>query len=143
MLFVGGIYDVFTSEGIEKIKLVLNTAKVNGDGGDVPENDIEAILHAISACSVCKNFIHIADNQATPRDMILLERVTKPVKVIICKSEGSIVVNPKLLDIAHRTGGSLHTLTSDVETLTNVKIGDIIRIGVGTYRLDPNGFVRI
>ena len=118
-------------------------AKANGDGGDGPENDIEAILHTISKCSSCQNIIHIADNGATPRDLILLHHVTKPIKVIVCKLSSTSFVNPKLLDIAHRTGGSLHTLDSDTETLTGMKIGDTIQVGRGIYRLDANGFVRI
>ena len=79
----------------------------------------------------------------TPRDLILLKKVSKPIKVIICKLSTSSFVNPKLLDIAYKTGGSLHTLTTDIETLVSLKPGDILRVGVGIYRLDANGFVRI
>lgn len=122
---------------------VLNTAKANGNGGDTPENDIEAILHAISRCKTCENIIHIADNGATPRDLILLNQVSKPIKVIICKLLSSDGVNPKLLDVAYKTGGSLHTLNEDIEILSSLTIGTIIRIGTGTYRLEATGFVRI
>jgi len=48
-----------------------------------------------------------------------------------------------LLDVAYKTGGSLHTLDSDIETLGSLKVGDTIRVGAGTYRLDATGFVRI
>ena len=121
----------------------LKTAKANGGGGDGPENDIEAILYTITNCPKCENIIHIADNGATPRDLILLNKVTKPIKVIVCKLAASSLVNPKLLDIAYRTGGSLHTLDSDIETLGSLKVGDTIRVGAGTYQLSATGFVRI
>lgn len=134
---------MYTSEGIAKVLSTLDTAKRNGNGGDSPENDIEAILYTITRCPTCHNIIHIADNGATPRDLILLPQVTKPIKVIVCKLSSTNLVNPKLLDIAYRTGGSLHTLDSDIETLAGLKIGDTIRVGLGLYRLDANGFVRI
>lgn len=142
-MHVGGIYGIYSSEGIDKVLAMLNLAKTNGDGGDSPENDIEAILHIQSKCLSCQNIIHIADNGATPRDLILLPQVTKPIKVIVCKLSSTNFVNPKLLDIAHRTGGSLHTLDSDTETLVGMKIGDTVRVGLGIYRLDATGFVRI
>ncbi|CAF1004304.1 unnamed protein product [Adineta steineri] len=137
----GGIYGVHTSEGIAKVLATLNTAKTNGHGGDGPENDIEAILYAIANCSTCENIIHIADNGVTPRDLILLNRVTKPIKVIVCKLSAGTPINPKLLDVAHKTGGSLHTLDSDVESLGSLKVGDTLRIGSGVYRLDATGFI--
>lgn len=116
---------------------------MNGGGGDGPENDIEAILYAISNCSGCENIIHIADNGATPRDMILLNQVKKPVKVLVCKLSSGSTVNPKLLDIAYRTGGSLHTFDTDVETLRSLEVGDTIQVGSGNYRLTATGFQRI
>ncbi|CAF4489681.1 unnamed protein product [Rotaria socialis] len=139
----GGIYSVYTNEGITKVKEILNTAKRNGGGGDIPENDIEAIIYTLSTCPTCKNIIHIADNGATPRDMILLNQVTKPIKVLVCKLGANSFVNPKLLDIAYKTGGSLHTLNMDIETLKSLKVGDTIQVGDGTYRLTVNGFVRV
>ncbi len=106
-----------TNEGIEKVLATLNTAKRNGGGGDGPKNDIEAILYTIPNCSTCENIIHIADNGATTRDLILLNKVTKPIKVIVCKLASGTLVNEKLLDVDYKTGGSLHTLDSDIETL--------------------------
>ncbi|CAF1264006.1 unnamed protein product [Rotaria magnacalcarata] len=139
----GGIYAVHTNEGIAKVLTTLDTAKKNGGGGDGPENDIEAIIYTIGNCSTCENIIHIADNQATPRDLILLDEVTKPIKVIVCKYIPGTLVNPKLLDIAYKTGGSLHTLDLDIETLGSLKVDDTIQVGTGTYRLDVTGFIRI
>ncbi|CAF4270482.1 unnamed protein product, partial [Rotaria sordida] len=41
----------------------MQAATKNGNGGDGPENDIEAILYGIKQCSTCTNLIHIAGNQ--------------------------------------------------------------------------------
>ncbi|CAF1507927.1 unnamed protein product [Rotaria sordida] len=139
----GGIYGVHTSEGIVKVLETLKTAKSSGSGGDGPENDIEAILYTIANCPTCENIIHIADNQVTPRDMSLLNKVTKPIKVIVCKLAAGTLVNEKLLDVAYKTGGSLHTLDSDIETLGSLNVNDTIKVGAGTYRLNASGFVRI
>ncbi|CAF1445624.1 unnamed protein product [Adineta steineri] len=140
--YTGGIYAIYTSEGMAKVLTTLKIAKASGDGDDTPENDIEAIIYAIANCPTCENIIHIADNDATPRDLVLLNKVTKPIKVIICNLNGSSFVNAKLLDVAYKTGGSLHTLDSDIETLGSLKIGDTINVGAGIYRLDATGFVR-
>ncbi|CAF0734214.1 unnamed protein product [Adineta steineri] len=46
-------------------------------------------------------------------------------------------------NVAKKTGSSLHTLVSDVESLGSLKVGDTLRTGSGVYRLDATGFVRI
>lgn len=128
---------------MNKVTETLEKAEMNGNGGDAPENDIEAILHTIRACPECENIIHVADNAVTPRDMSLLSQVTKPVKVLVCKLAPNDNVNPRLLDIARVTGGSVHTLEWDIDTLGTMKSGDIIRVGKGTYRLGDTEFTRI
>lgn len=42
----GGIYGV-TANDSNKVLATMQTAMKNGDGGDIPENDIEAILRGI------------------------------------------------------------------------------------------------
>jgi hypothetical protein len=117
----------------------MSLAMENGNGGDNPENDIEAILFAISKCPDCGNIIHVADNNATPRDLSLLYKVNKPVRVIVCGVKGA--VNPELLNIAYRTGGSLHTIEEDIRNLAGMSIGERVTIGGYSYRLTSYGFV--
>ncbi|CAF2954831.1 unnamed protein product [Rotaria sp. Silwood2] len=137
----GGIYGIPTTN-LNTTLAVMQAAMKNGNGGDGPENDIEAILFGIKQCPTCTNLIHIADNQVTPRDMILLSNVTLPVKVITCQLN-SYPVNPDLINIASRTGGSIHTLQQDIINLSGIPVNGTIVIGSSTYRRTVNGYVQI
>ncbi|CAF3752263.1 unnamed protein product [Rotaria sp. Silwood1] len=137
----GGIYGTPTTD-LNSVLAVMQTAMKNGNGGDTPENDIEAILYGIAQCPNCSNLIHIADNQATPRDMVLLSNVNKPVKVITCQLNSS-PVNPALLTIAAQTGGSLHTLEQDIINLSGIPVNGTIVIGRNTYQRTTSGYIRI
>lgn len=86
--------------------------------------------------------MHIADNAATPRDLKLLSSVTRPVKVLTCRVDHD-GVNPALLNIADKTGGSLHTLDEDVLRLANVPVGGKITIGRRTYQRTATGFILV
>ena len=66
--------------------------------------------------------------------------MTKPVKVLTCQVDVA-GVNPKLLDIADKTGGSLHTLDEDVVNLSGIGVGERITIGRRVYRRTSSGFV--
>jgi hypothetical protein len=57
---------------------------------DGPENNIEAILHGIKQNHRIKSVILIADNNATPRDLELLNKVRGPTRVILCGSSNGI-----------------------------------------------------
>ena len=137
----GGVYGIPTTD-LRTILATMETAMKNGNGGDGPENDIEALLYGIARYPSCSNVIHIADNQVTPRDMILLSQVTKPVKVIICQLR-STWVNPPLIDIAARTNGSIHTLEEDIVTLSGIPIGGTIATGRYVYQRTAAGYILI
>lgn len=136
----GGIYGT-NSTAISTLLRIVAIAKSNGNGGDIPENDIEAILFASSRCADCTNIIHVADNNATPRDLGLLVDVTKPVHVIVCGVTS--FVNPALIDVAYKTGGTLHTIEQDIVNLSSMRIGEHITIGEADYRLSSDGFEHV
>jgi hypothetical protein len=56
--------------------------------------------------------ILVADNSSAVKDMELLERIKKPVHIILCGSPADSMqaMQPEYLEIARRTGGTLHTL---------------------------------
>ena len=108
----GGIYAV-NATNMSEVLHIMNYAASKGNGGDDAENDIEALLYGINRCPSCKSIIHIADNAATPRDLVLLPSLkNRRIKVIPCQVSSNI--NPALMNIARQTNGSLHTLEQDI-----------------------------
>jgi len=139
----GGIYGTSSSD----LNVVLETMKAaikNGDGGDIPENDIEAIIRGLKACPTCKSIVHIADNSATPRDLILLDQVKLPVKVIVCGAKTKEDVNPGLIYIADKTHGSIHTVKEDILSVAGqFPRGKTVTIGSDIYELGYSGFKKV
>lgn len=134
---VGGIYYVKT-DSFETVKRTLVHAKNNGDGGDGPENNIEAILHGIKQNPRIKSVILIADNNATPRDLELLNKVRVPIRVILCGSSNG--VNPKYLNMVRENGGSIHTIENDLTNLSKLKDGEKLELEGRTYILKGGKF---
>lgn len=134
----GGIYSMPAGSFKEVMQLAEKTMR-SGGGGDIPENNLEAILRAIDECKDCDAIVMIADNYSSPRDMKLLPKIKKPVKVILCGAQRG--VKPDYLDIAKATGGSVHLMEQDITDLSSVKEGDVIKIGKQTYRLERDHFV--
>lgn len=134
----GGVYFTQTND-ISHIIDVMVQALQNGHGGDVPENDIEAILAGIEKYKDIEEVILIADNNSPVRDIRLTPQITKPVRVILCGVENGRI-NPQYLNIAKFTGGSVHTIEEDIENLANAQIHDILKAGSGIFRVNPKGF---
>jgi hypothetical protein len=112
----------------------------DGTGGDLIENDIEAILRAQSEFIGSQSIILVADNWDEPRDMELVDQINKPVRVVLCGARGG--VNSKYLDLARSTGGSVHVIAEDILNLAMVLEGESIEIQGKTYRLEKGRFVR-
>jgi hypothetical protein len=109
--YTGGIYqvDAFpTSRPLKYFRKVKN----KGNGGDSPENDLEAILTAIKAAPNAGSLILIADNKSCIRDFVLIEHLNQPVHVILCGAEQGI--NHQYINLAWHSGGSLHTEDLDI-----------------------------
>lgn len=133
----GGIYDI-RPKSFEEIAVLANQVVEKGTGGDEPENNVEALLYGLSVCPECEEVIMISDNWASPRDLALLKKVTKPVRVILCGTEQGI--NVEYLNIARETGGSVHTIKEDIENLLNLNEGQEIKIGKETFIIKNGKF---
>lgn len=70
----GGIYHT-GSKNIDVLEETMISAIAGGEGGDTPENDIEAIIEGLQKCPECEEVVLISDNNATPRDLELLDKV--------------------------------------------------------------------
>lgn len=136
----GGIYHV-RPKSLTELEKMMVKAIAGGTGGDTRENDMEAVLAGIEACPDCTDIILIADNNATPRDLSLLEKVGKPIHVILCGIQ--YAPNPAHLGIAWKTKGSVHTLQQDITELAKMQEGDSIKVMGQLYRIINGKLVEI
>lgn len=136
----GGIY-MFSTDNMDTLFQRAYTTIMAGDGGDTPENDVEAILAAIKKFDKAKEIILIADNWAAMRDYSLIKLINKPVKVILCGTDYGI--NPQYLDLAKETGGSIHTMNEDITTLAKTREGEKIKIGKFNFLIRGGKFVQL
>ena len=112
----GGIY-YGKADNIENLIKLYQLVMLNGNGGDGPENDLEAVIKGIEKYPDHNEVILIADNQSCVRDMELLQYIEEPIRVIICGYNNKSSINPQYIKIAEQTGGSLHTIELDIENI--------------------------
>ncbi|HLP14007.1 MAG TPA: leucine-rich repeat domain-containing protein [Flavobacteriales bacterium] len=112
----GGIYHQEANR-IGQIVDLYNLVMLKGGGGDGPENNLEAVIKGIHEFPDHGDVIMIADNFACVKDMQLLGQIKEPVRIIVCGAAQSEGVNPQLLEIAAKTGGSVHTMEDDLYNL--------------------------
>ena len=134
----GGIYHVKGDSYEDVEKEIYNTMN-KGSGGDSHENEIEALIKAVKSCPDAEQIVLIADNWSNVRDMELLEELNVPVKIIICGSRTTIV-NLHYIEIAYKTGGSIHTIEQDITNLMELGSGKSIEIGGRRYIIKNGKF---
>ena len=115
----------------------------NGFGGDIPENNVEAILYAIERNPRVKEVILIADNWAPMRDYRLMSRVHVPVHVVLCGCSPDAPINTEYLDLARKTKGSVHTMEGDLHNLVDVAEGKTIEFLGREYTITGGKFVPV
>ena len=129
----GGIY-YFPARGIDSLFTDVIKVTRAGGGGDVAENNIEALLYAIAhAKQNYKNIVMIADNHAPIKDISLLSKLNKPVHVILCGVGSSI--EEDYLNLAFHSGGTVHTMEEDIINLAKMANGQTITIHGLDYKL--------
>ena len=129
----GGIYGkAFTS--IYEASGLMQYTMLKGMGGDLPENDCEALIAAINTAEDYEDVVLIADGWAPVRDIQLVGNIKKPVHVIVCGD--NLGPHPDYVTIALKTGGSLHFIKDDVTDLTPLNGGHEMQIRGRHYKLD-------
>ena len=71
--------------------------------------------------------------------------VKLPVRVILCGTDYNGIKSPanaQCLDLAKKTGGSVHTIEKDLEDIAKTKEGNEVVLGVVTYTLRGGKFAR-
>lgn len=112
----------------------------NGDGGDLPENNVEACITG-EKINPGGEIVLIADNWASPRDLSECDKINSPVHVVLCSARSG--VNPDYLFLARVTNGSVHTRDQDITNLGSMKEGDQVKVGVQTFFLHDDHFIPI
>jgi hypothetical protein len=113
----------------------------NGSGGDMPENNIEALLRAAKEFPDADTLLMIADNTAGVKDMRLIVSLKKPVNVIPCNIQTNIHAN--LVDIAIKTGGLIYFPDGPVFNPSKAKDGTKIDIGRKTFEYSKKRFTLV
>lgn len=134
----GGIYHCTKNDFHEIVKSA-RYAMSKGSGGDGPENDMEAMIEIQNTQKKLSEIILIADNWANMRDYKLIENLKVPVRVILCGAMSGI--NAQYLQLARKTGGSVHTIESDILHLSALSEGDRVKIDDRTYRISGGEFL--
>lgn len=137
---VGGVYFA-EGNSLDQVKKVAKNAMFSGYGGDLPENNIEATLRGIEQFPKAKNVVMIADNWATPRDLEFADKLALPIKIILCGTHWGI--NTAYLDLAKKTGGSVHTIEKDIVDLAKLHEGESFELNHITYKILKGKFVKI
>lgn len=138
----GGLY--YCEGKFKDFKHIMNTLSngmAGGNGGDSPENDLEALLEAANHLNSIEELILVADNLSPVRDISLLNKLKVPVRIIVCGSEKGEDINPQYLTIAYQTGGSVHTLKKDIIDLQKTVEGKSIIIDGVRYVLRNGEFI--
>ena len=126
-------------------KKVLATAVKAMEKGDHIENNLEAVCKAIDEYPEDKHkVLMIADNWEDPCDMHLLKYLKEkkiPVRIIVCGVEDTF--NTKYLEIAHATGGTIHTMEDDLTNLASMNDGTTFKIGKLKYKMAKGKFYQV
>jgi hypothetical protein len=120
----GGIYHT-EADGYKKVERKMITAMTAGGGGDAPENNVEALLEGFDKFDSQGDIVMVADNLAPIKDKSLIEMLDRPVHVILCGT-GWGGVNIDYVNLAYKTGGSVHAMEEDLNDLISVSEGEEI-----------------
>ena len=137
----GGLYYCRAKNSEDLINTMDLTVK-KGQGGDAPENPVEAILYGLTKSGKVEDVILIADNWAKVRDIKLLSKIKTPVRVILCGVMEGMEINEEYLNIAYKTKGSVHTIEQDITELISQTAGKKFSIN-GVDYIIKNGSVKV
>ncbi len=140
---IGNIGGIYYSKGQTLDTLVndLVRAAEAGSGGDVDENNMEALIKAVKYDNDFKELIMIADNHAPIKDIALLPDFKTPVRIILCGVRDDI--HPDYLKLAYETKGSVHTIEEDILDLHKHVNGDTIELNGVHYKYLNGRFIKL
>lgn len=134
----GGIYGIQTQR-FDSVYYTMKKTMAAGDGGDLPENPVEATIYSLNHFNNNSEVILVADNFSSPRDLELFAKINRPVHIVLCGARGT--VNPDYLFLARQTHGSVHTVHDDITNLGEMKDGDVVVVENKHYMLKNEHFI--
>ncbi|MES2514585.1 MAG: hypothetical protein V4580_10595 [Bacteroidota bacterium] len=137
----GGVYHC-RAKSVDELIATMELTIKKGQGGDAPENPIEAMIFGLNKSGKVENIILIADNWAKVRDIKMLPRIKVPVRVILCGVYEGMEINPDYLNIAYKTKGSVHTIEQDITDLMKQSSDKKFNIN-GVDYIIKNGSVKV
>lgn len=138
----GGVYYIKPKTYNELVDFASMVA-AKGSGGDAPENNIEALIKALQTAKEYDEIVMVADSYASINDMELMDKVTRPVRIILCGIEQHSFVEPDYLVLAWKTKGSIHSIEKDIDTLARMMDGKVISLFGREYRLLNGRFIPV
>jgi hypothetical protein len=135
----GGIYysGPTTSDSIRKLMAKVTNA---GSGGDIPENNMEALIKGTKQSTPFTDLIMVVDNDSPVKDIELLKDFHYPVHIILCGASHG-VINLDYLLIAWKTKGTIHTIEEDITRISKMMEGEEISINGYTYVINGGKFI--
>jgi hypothetical protein len=135
----GGIY-FSDSREIHHLVVLMTEVMRNGHGGDLPENDCEAILKSIQHFGHKGEVVLVCDRTSAIRDIEMVKAIKLPVRIIL-GGDPDGEVHPDKVRLAMETNGSLHTLEQDLMNLSRMANGESIELYGITYTFE-NGKIK-
>ncbi len=137
----GGIYTC-NNNHFDSIYKTVTLAMKNGNGGDIPENNLEAILVSLKKWDKVDTVLMIADAKAPIKDYSLIQYIKKPVTILLCGDvNGAVPLD--YWNLALKTGGSILRSDGEIRNLKRIKFGEIIEVGKYSYKLTPMGLIPV
>lgn len=133
----GGIYFAGTTS-FDSVYAVMKHTMFKGLGGDLPENNLEAVIKTINRWPDTDTVLLIADINAAVKDISLLDQVKKPVSVMLCGLAPT--VPPDYIKIVKATGGRLFMMNTEITTLKGLYSGQRMVIGGRLFEWRNNTF---
>ncbi|MCY7352258.1 MAG: hypothetical protein LH606_16610 [Cytophagaceae bacterium] len=123
-------------DAVNALPILLAAARNTLINLDRDENDVEALLFAQKTFPDAKHLILLADNSSGVKDLATLDRIRKPVHVVLCGTPWDstrMAFQPDHFTIASRMRGSLHTIEDDLKP-TDIVQNTVLRVGSTYYR---------
>ncbi len=139
---IGGIY-ITQKNKTDSIIRVMHYAMNRGGGGDIPENNIEALIAGEEFAIPSSEIIMIADSYSPIKDLKLLPKLNKPIHIILCGINQFDTFVPDYLWLAYKTHGSVHTIEEDIMNLAEMVEGKSTTINGRTFKLLNNRFFEV